>query len=60
MAFMMGMYDVDRSGDTERISIRGSDQGAGAPRESRLMSAGGQRVSEASGGRRDAHSIGPW
>jgi hypothetical protein len=24
MAFMMGMYDVDRSGDTERMRIRGS------------------------------------
>jgi hypothetical protein len=37
MAFMMGMYDVDRSGDTERIRIRGSVRLAA--REIRLMSA---------------------
>ena len=61
MAFMMGMYDVDRSGDTERMRIRGSDarsdEGVDAPGEIRLMSGNGQRRPAWRGGR--THSRAP-
>jgi hypothetical protein len=30
MEFIIGMYDVERSGETERISIRGSGRPAGS------------------------------
>ena len=30
MAFIIGMYDVERSGETDRISIRGSGRPTGS------------------------------